>query len=145
MKLQQYNTKTEVSVLVGMVQYYRDIWTSHSNILATLIQLVDHPKGRKILWNDALKNPFKEIKSMVSDETLLNYQDWYIHITVHTDASDKKLGDVISQNNKKSYIVSRILIKPRSNYNKSQNDIPSMVELLKHFQVIFFGYETNVF
>ena len=56
---------------------------------------------------------------MVSDETSLNYQDWYIHITVHTDASDKKLGDVISQNNKKSYIVSRILIKPRSNYNKS--------------------------
>ena len=37
---------------------------------------------------------------MVSAETLLNYPDWKIPFTVHTDAPDKQLGAVISQNNK---------------------------------------------
>ena len=31
---------------------------------------------------------------------LLSDPDWKIPFTVHTDASDKHLGDVISQNNK---------------------------------------------
>ena len=37
---------------------------------------------------------------MVSTETLLSYPYWKIPFTVHTDASDKKLGAVIIYNNK---------------------------------------------
>ena len=36
---------------------------------------------------------------MVSAETLLSYPYLKIHFTLHTDASDKMLGDVIIQNN----------------------------------------------
>ena len=34
---------------------------------------------------------------MISSETLLNYPDLKIPFTVHTDASDKQVGAVISQ------------------------------------------------
>ena len=37
---------------------------------------------------------------MVSAETILNYPGWKIIFTVHTYASDKQLGAVISQKNK---------------------------------------------
>ena len=37
---------------------------------------------------------------MVSDDMLLSYPDWTILLIFHTNASDKQLGDVISQNNK---------------------------------------------
>ena len=37
---------------------------------------------------------------MVSDETILSFTDWIIPVTLHTYASDKQLGSVISQNNK---------------------------------------------
>ena len=37
---------------------------------------------------------------MVSADTLLNDTDWKITFTVHTNASDKQFGDVISHNNK---------------------------------------------
>ena len=39
---------------------------------------------------------------MVSEETILNYPDWTVvpFLDVHTEASDKQLGAVISQNNK---------------------------------------------
>ena len=37
---------------------------------------------------------------MLSLETLLNYPDWTIPFTVHSDASDKQVDDVISNSNK---------------------------------------------
>ena len=53
---------------------------------------------------------------MVSAETLLSYPGWKLTFTVHTDASDKQLGAVISQNDKHIAFFSRILRKPQSNY-----------------------------
>ena len=76
------------------------MWTRWSNILAPLVEAASGPKGEKILWNDALESSFKELNHMVSAETLLSYPDWKIPFTVHTDASGKNLGAVISQNNK---------------------------------------------
>ena len=53
------------------------------------------------MWNDSLESPSKEIRRMVSAETLLNDPDWEIPFTVNTDASDKQLGSIISKNNKR--------------------------------------------
>ena len=50
--------------------------------------------------NDALESYFKELNRMFCAETLLSYIDWTITFTVHSDASDKQLGAVISQSNK---------------------------------------------
>ena len=42
--------------------------------------------------------------------------DWKIPFAVHTDASDKYIGDVISQNDKQIDFFSIMLIKPQFNY-----------------------------
>ena len=96
------------------------MWPSQSHVLAPLIDTSSVPKGRKILWNDALESSFKELKCMVSAETLLIYIDWKLPFTVHTDASDKKLGAVISHNNKPIALLSIILIKPQLNYTMNE-------------------------
>ena len=98
-----------------MVQYYRYMWPRQSHILAPLTEASSGPKGRKILWNYALEKFFKEIKSMVSAETLLSYPDWKLPFIVHTDASDKQLGSIIIQNNKPIAFISRKLSKPQRN------------------------------
>ena len=74
------------------------------------------PKGRTILWIDALEDSFKEIKCMVSAETLFIYPDWKIPFTLHTDTSDKQLGAVISHNIKPIALFSIRLINPKRNY-----------------------------
>ena len=66
-------TITESRALIGMVQYYRDMWPRWYQKLGHLIEASINPKCRKIPWNDALEYPFKELKRMVSDETLLSY------------------------------------------------------------------------
>ena len=53
---------------------------------------------------------------MVSAETLLSYPDCTNNFTVHTDTSDKQLGDVIIHNNKPIELFSRRLINPQLNY-----------------------------
>ena len=60
-------TTTESRVLIGMVQYYRDMWPMQYHILAPLKEEYSGPKGRKILCKYALESYFKELKVMVSD------------------------------------------------------------------------------
>ena len=63
-------TATEARALISVVQYYRDMWPSQYHILSPLTEDIG-PRGRKIIWNDALEDSFKEIKFMVSAESLL--------------------------------------------------------------------------
>ena len=53
-------TTTDVKSLIGMVQYYRDMWKSHSHILAPLTEASGGPKGNAI---DALIRYFCAYKS----------------------------------------------------------------------------------
>ena len=71
------------------------------------------PKGRKIILNYALKEFFNKIKFMVYDESLLNYPDWKITLTEHTDPLIKSwvllsvriINQLIFLNNIKQYKI----------------------------------------
>ena len=130
---------------MGMVQYYRDIWPRWSHILAPLIETASNPKCRKILWNDTLEISFKELKRMVSAETLISYPDCKIPFKFHTDASDKQLGAVISNHNKHIAFFSRISSNPQRSYTMTEKEIIKIVECINKFRGIHFGYEINVF
>ena len=120
MDLGRSATSDKARALICTVQYYRDMWTRWSHRLAPLTEVASGTKGRKILWDDALEISFKELKRMVSAENLLSYPYWKMPFTVHTDASDKHLGSVISQNNKPIALFSRILIKPKRKYTTTK-------------------------
>ena len=65
---------------------------------------------------------------MVSAETLLSYPDWKLTLTLHTAASDKQLGDVISKNNKHIDLLSRRLSMPQCNYTMTEKRLLAIVE-----------------
>ena len=116
------------------------MWPRRSHILAPLAEADSRLKGRNILWNDALEISFKELKRMVSVETLLSYPYWKLPFTVHTDASDKQLGSVIIKNNKLIAFFSSRLSKPKRKYTKTEKELFAIVESLKQFRGILFGY-----
>ena len=89
MDLVRPSTTTGARAIIGMVQYYRDMWPRRSHALDTMIEAASGPKDRKILWNDALESSFKQLKCVVSAETLMSYPDWKLPFIVHTDAYDK--------------------------------------------------------
>ena len=75
MYLGQPDTTTEAQALIGMIQYNRYMRPRRSHVLAPLTEADNIPKSRKILWNDDLEICFKELKRMISAETLLIYPD----------------------------------------------------------------------
>ena len=99
MDLGRTNTNTETWALIGMIEYYRDLCPRQYHVLDPTKDEVRRPKCRKIIWNEALEESFKEIKRMVSSETLLKYLGWKYDLYVHTYDSDKYLGSVIIQYN----------------------------------------------
>ena len=106
------------------------MWPRHSHVLSPLTNIYSGPKGRKILWNDALKSPFKELKHMVSAYILITYPDWIIPFIVHTYASDKQLGAAIINNNKPIDFFSRRLSKLQHNYTTNEKELLAIVECL---------------
>ena len=77
---------------------------------------------------------------MVSAETLLSYPYWRLSFTVHTDASDKHLGAVISHNNKPIDLFSSKLSEAQRNYTTTEKELLAVVECLKQSRHILFGY-----
>jgi len=101
MDMTRPTTGTEVRRLIGIVQYYRDLWPRSGHILAPLTEAAaGKTKRARIKWTDELERAFLEMRKMVSKEALLTYPDWSKPFTIHTDASDFQLGAVISQNDK---------------------------------------------
>ena len=146
MDMARPTTTTEIRRLIGIVQYYRDLWPRRSHILAPLAEAAaGKAKRTKIKWTDELERAFLDLKKMVSKETLLTYPDWSIPFTVHTDASDYQLGAVISQNDKPIAFFSRKLNSAQKNYTTTEKELLSIVECLKQFRNIVFGYEVIVY
>ena len=69
----------------------------------------------------------------VSAETT-RYLDWKLPFKVHTDAFDKQLGAVISQNNKPIAFFSMKLIKPQRNYTTTDKEFFQDSEGFKQFR-----------
>ena len=116
------------------------MWPRQSHLLSPLKELVNDPKGREIIWTDDLEVAFRELKCMVSEDTLLNYHDWKIPLTVHKYASNKHLGAFVSQNDKYIALFSIKLIKTQRNYNTTEKELLSVVECLNKFSGVLFGY-----
>ena len=91
---------TEARALIRMVQYYGYLWPRLSHVLAPTTEAAISPKGRAILWNDYMEVAFHDLNGVVYEDTLLDYLNCKILFIVHTNSSDKKLGDVISKDDK---------------------------------------------
>ena len=141
--LERPKTVTEVRRLIGMVQYYRDLWPRRSHILEPFTAWSSGKKSTKIKWTADLESAFQEVKQMVSKSAILTYPDWSKSFDIHTDASDFQLGAVISQEGKLVAFFSRKLNSAQKNYTTTEKELLSIVECVKEFRNILFGYPNS--
>lgn len=143
--IERPTTTTELRRLVGMVNYYRDLWKGRSHILGPLTELASGKKNKKIPWNPDHEKAFQDIKKLVAKETVLSYPDWSKPFEIHSDASDYQLGAVLSQGGKPLSFFSRKLTAPQNNYTVTEKELLAIVEGLKHFKNIIYGYPIKVY
>ena len=140
-------TVKEVRRVLGIIQYYRDLWPERSRTLAPLYELVGGTKSTtknknaKIEWTEIHQQAFNTMKTIVAREALLAYPRFDRPFEIHTDACDVQLGSVIGQGGKPLAFYSRKLNPAQQNYTTREKELLSIVETLKEFHTILFGHE----
>ena len=101
----------ELRHFLGMVQYYRDMWAKHSEILPPLSDLVGEcgeiktTRKNKVNkkpwhWDSIHQIAFDNVKNAIAKDVVLAYPDFSQPFDIYTDASTKQLGVVITQDNR---------------------------------------------
>lgn len=84
------------------------------------------------------------LKLALSQLTCLAYPDFSQAFEIHTDASDKQLGAVISQNERPKAFYTRKLNNAQQKYTTTERELLSIVETLKEFRNILLGQKLIV-
>ncbi len=146
----------ELRCFLGMVQYYRDIWTKRSEMLAPLTDLVGEcgetkatkkngTKKKPWKWESIHQQAFDDVKATVAKEVVLAYPDFTKPFDIYTDASTTQLGAVITQGNRPILLFSRKLSETQSKYSVTEIKLLAIVEILKEFRGMLWGQIIKVY
>ena len=141
-KIAPPKTKKELRGFIGLVNYYRDMWSKRSHILAPLAALTS--KTVKWKWEAVHQKAFDTMKQVIAKEVLLAFPDFSKPFEIHTDASLYQLGAVISQDGKPIAFYSRKLKPEQTRYTTTERELLSIVETLKEFRNILLGHKIVV-
>ena len=93
--------------------------------MAPLTDLVGVGK-KKLKWTEVHQKAFEDIKKVMAKETILTYPNFNEVFEIHTDASDRQLGTVISQNGKPLAFYSKKLSGAQRNYTTTEQELLSI-------------------
>ncbi len=142
MRLQAPKSKKQLRHFLGMVNYYRDMWQKRSHILAPLTALTS--KNVPFKWTEVHQEAFKEMKRVISHETMPTFPDFNKPFHIFTDASNYQLGAVIMQEGAPIAFYSRKMDKAQQRYTTGEQELLSIVETLKELKNILLGQELIV-
>lgn len=77
--------------------------------------------------------------------TLLHFPDYDLPFEIYTDASSYQLGGIVSQAGKPLAFYSRKLTSAQTNYSVMEQELLSIVEILKEFRSLLFGQQITFF
>jgi hypothetical protein len=135
------NNVKELRQFLGMVQYYRDMWAKHSEMLAPLTDLVGECRETKATKrNGTKKKPWRWdsilfINKHLTTSSLPSPKRWCWPtqklskpFEIYIDASTMQLGAVITQGNRPIAFFSRKLSKAQTKYSIPNIELLAIVE-----------------
>ncbi len=139
-----------------MVQYYWDMWTRRSEMMAPLTDLVGECGETKITrinmtkkkswqWGPIHQQAFDNVKAAIAKETVLAYPDFLKPFEIYTDASSTQLGAMITLDNRPIAFFSRKLSEMQQKYSVMEIELLAIVETLKEFRGMMWGQDIKVY
>ena len=133
-----------------MVQYYRDMWRNRSEMLAPLTDLVGECGTTKVQrangikkkpwhWDEIHQLAFDQVKATICQDVVLAYPNYSKPFEIFTDASERQLGIVITQENRPLAFYSRKLSDTQKRYSVTEKELLAIVEGLKEFKGMLWG------
>jgi hypothetical protein len=134
--------------VIGMVNYYRDVWPHGLHILATLTAKTGAPKkGEKppsFQWMSEMQKAFNQMKALMAADVLYAYPDHNKPFHIFTDASDYQLDACIMQEDKPVAYYSKKLNSAQMNCATIDKEFLYAVATLCEFCPMLLGTELHV-
>jgi len=87
LRIQPPNTVRQLWRLLGMVNYYRDMWKRRSHILAPLSALTKQSPKKKLIWGPEQQKAFEDMKKAIRDSRRhVVFSNFTKPFAIHTDA-----------------------------------------------------------
>jgi hypothetical protein len=91
-------------------------------------------------WTQKCQQVFNKAKSAMSRQVTLAYPDYSKPFHIHTDASKFQLGGIISQEDNPLAFYPRKLKQAQLNYTPIEQELLSIVEILREYRDILLGH-----
>jgi hypothetical protein len=128
LNMQRPTTQKDVRLFVGMVNFYRDLYPKRAATLAPLTEFCGQKK--KFIWAADQEQAFQQIKELLAQDTMLTYPQFDKPFVVYTDASEKQIGGVITQENKPLGFFSKKLTDTQRQYPVTEQELLAIMETL---------------
>ena len=133
--------KRELRGFLGLCSYYRKFIKSFSDVAGPLYKLIE--KETVFAWTEQCKEAFDELKRRLTTAPVLAYPIASGKFTLDTDASEKGIGAVLSQEqNGQERVVayfSRSLNRRERNYCVTRKELLAVVRATEKFHYYFYG------
>ena len=90
-------TKKQVRAFLGLTGYYRKFIPQYASIAAPLMDLTKKFAQTHIAWTEECDCAFKQLNSLLCSSPILYKPDLGKEFVLQTDASDRGVGAVLSQ------------------------------------------------
>lgn len=131
-------TVKEVRAFLGLVGYYRKFVPNLSKIIKPLTDALK--KNSTIdIHNKAYLDAIQTCKHLLTNAPILAFPDFNKTFIVTTDASDKALGAVLSQEGHAIAYASRTLSGPEQKYNTTEKELLGVLWALNQFRPYIYG------
>ncbi|KAK3106230.1 hypothetical protein FSP39_015710 [Pinctada imbricata] len=142
--LEPTNAK-EVRSFLGFCSYYRRFIKSFASIAKPLHKLAN---SNKFQWTEDCQNAFNLLKRKLIESPILAYPNFTETFILDTDASDKGIGAVLSQNidgnERVIAYASRTLSKAEQKYCVTRKELLAVVHYVKYFRHYLYGRQFRI-
>jgi len=133
--------------VIGLVNYYKDLWPRRAH---TLKPLTDMTGKKSFIWTPEMDKAFEEVKKLVSAAALCAYPDHNKRFVIETDASDYQMGAIIKQEDDNGLLrpvayFSQKFNKAQLNYSTRDQELLSIVMVLKKFRTMLLGAQLDIY
>ena len=137
-------TKKEVRMFLGLTGYYRKFIENYSSIAAPLTDLTKKSAPRKVVWTAGCEQAFQELKKCLCGSPVLRSPDFTKTFILQTDASDRGVGAVLSQQDEEGHdhpiaYFSRKLLPREEKYSTIEKECLAIKLGIQAFQVYLLG------
>lgn len=139
-------TQKDIKAFLGLAGYYRRFIENFSRISQPLTKLLK--KNVNFNWTSLQQNSFETLKTLLTNEPVLQYPDFNKLFILTTDASNFAIGSILSQgiipNDLPVAYASRTLNRAEGNYSTTEKELLAIVWSVKHFRPYLYGQKFKI-